>query len=240
MVSQIEAVHAEKSLQNAFNCYIITFNAEIIPLKGGFFMSKQKEPIPQPEAAGPSPASKAKEDEGFASDLFAWLQALSFALVVLMIVFTFFGRIIGVDGSSMLPTLTNGDLLFLRCAGYEPEQGDVVVLHKSFSVTSEPIVKRVIAVGGQSVHIDYDSSTVYVDGQALEEPYLGEPMLQPGSASMQTTDWDVPEGSVFVMGDNRNNSADSRVDSLGPVANEYVLGKALVVLFPFSHIGSIH
>ncbi len=203
-------------------------------------MSKQKEPIPQPEGAGGSPAPEKQEDQSFAADLFAWLQALSFALVLLMVVFTFFGRIIGVDGSSMLPTLTNGDLLFLQCAGYEPEQGDVVVLHKSFSVTSEPIVKRVIATGGQSVHIDYGSSTVYVDGEPLDEPYLGEPMLQPGSASMQETDWDIPEGSVFVMGDNRNNSSDSRVDSLGPVENDYVLGKALVVLFPFSHLGSIH
>ena len=203
-------------------------------------MPNEKEPIPQPETAGAAPATEEKEKEGFASDLFAWLQALTFALLILMVIFTFFGRIIGVDGSSMLPTLTNGDLLFLQCAGYEPEQGDVVVLHKAFSATGEPIVKRVIATGGQSVHIDYGTSTVYVDGEALDEPYLGEPMLQPGSASMQETDWDIPEGSVFVMGDNRNNSADSRESSLGPVDNDYVLGKALVVLFPFSHFGSIH
>lgn len=201
-------------------------------------MPTEKEPIPQPESAGESPAPE--EKEGFAGDLFSWLQALSFALLILMVVFTFFGRIIGVDGSSMLPTLTNGDLLFLQCAGYEPEQGDVVVLHKAFSVTGEPIVKRVIATGGQTVHIDYGTSTVYVDGQALDEPYLGEPMLQPGSASMQETDWDIPEDSVFVMGDNRNNSADSRESSLGPVDEDYVLGKAMVVLFPFSHFGSIH
>lgn len=203
-------------------------------------MPNEKEPIPQPETAGAAPATEEKEKEGFASDLFAWLQALTFALLILMVIFTFFGRIIGVDGSSMLPTLTNGDLLFLQCAGYEPEQGDVVVLHKAFSATGEPIVKRVIATGGQSVHIDYGTSTVYVDGEALDEPYLGEPMLQPGSASMQETDWDIPEGSVFVMGDNRNYSADSRESSLGPVDNDYVLGKALVVLFPFSHFGSIH
>ena len=203
-------------------------------------MPNEKEPIPQPETAGAAPATEEKEKEGFASDLYAWLQALTFALLILMVIFTFFGRIIGVDGSSMLPTLTNGDLLFLQCAGYEPEQGDVVVLHKAFSATGEPIVKRVIATGGQSVHIDYGTSTVYVDGEALNEPYLGEPMLQPGSASMQETDWDIPEGSVFVMGDNRNNSSDSRESSLGPVDNDYVLGKALVVLFPFSHFGSIH
>ncbi len=201
-------------------------------------MPNEKEPIPRPETAGAVPAPE--EKEGFAGDLYAWLQALTFALLLLMIIFTFFGRIIGVDGSSMLPTLTNGDLLFLQCAGYEPEQGDVVVLHKSFAATSEPIVKRVVATGGQTVHIDYGTGTVYVDGEALDEPYLGEPMLQPGSPNMQQTDWDVPEDSVFVMGDNRNHSADSREDSLGPVDSDYVLGKALVVLFPFSHFGSIH
>ena len=201
-------------------------------------MPNEKEPIPRPETAGAAPAPE--EKEGFAGDLYAWLQALTFALLLLMIIFTFFGRIIGVDGSSMLPTLTNGDLLFLQCAGYEPEQGDVVVLHKSFAATSEPIVKRVVATGGQTVHIDYGTGTVYVDGEALDEPYLGEPMLQPGSPNMQQTDWDVPEDSVFVMGDNRNHSADSREDSLGPVDSDYVLGKALVVLFPFSHFGSIH
>ena len=215
------------------------FTIEIIPLKGGCPMSEQKETIVRP-AAGESPkAGKGGENAGLAGDLFTWLQALTFALVVIMIIFTFFGRIIGVDGYSMEPTLLHKEMLLLQCAGYEPKQGDVVVLHKSFSTTSEPIVKRVIAVGGQTVHIDYDESTVYVDGQPLDEPYLGEPMVQPGSSTMQGTDWEIPEGSVFVMGDNRNHSSDSREESLGPVENEYVLGHALLVLFPFSHFGSI-
>ena len=201
-------------------------------------MSEQNEPVLQPDPAGASPSGP--EKAGLAGDLFTWLQALTFALVIIMVVFTFFGRIIGVDGSSMLPTLTDRDMLFLQCIGYEPKQGDVVVLRKSFAATSEPIVKRVIATGGQSVHIDYGTGTVYVDGEALDEPYLGEPMEQPMSYTMQNTDWDVPEGSVFVMGDNRNHSADSREESLGPVDTRYVLGRALVVLFPFSHIGAIH
>lgn len=200
-----------------------------------------------PEKNAPLPNAVPKEEpkpdgekQGLAFDLYTWLQALSFALIVIMIVFTFFGRIIGVDGSSMVPTLTHKDMLLLQCIGYEPTQGDVVVLHKDFSVTKEPIVKRVIATSGQHVHIDYDVSTVYVDGEALSEPYLGEPMLQPGSSTMQKTDWDVPEGSIFVMGDNRNHSADSREDSLGTIDARYVLGGAKLVLFPFSHFGAIH
>ena len=173
-------------------------------------MSEPNEPILRPDSAGSSAGEPKKEDTaGWAGDLFTWLQALTFALVIIMI-------------------------------GYEPRQGDVVVLHKSFSTTGEPIVKRVIAVGGQSVHIDYDTSTVYVDGEPVDDSYLGEPMVQPGSSTTQGTDWDIPEGSVFVMGDNRNNSSDSREESLGPVENQYVLGRALVVLFPFSHFGSIH
>ena len=205
-------------------------------------MSEPNEPVLRPETAGAPPEApdqKKREETGLAGDLFTWLQALTFALVIIMIAFTFFGRIIGVDGHSMEPTLQHRDMLLLQCAGYTPRQGDVVVLHKSFSATGEPIVKRVIATGGQSVHIDYGSSTVYVDGQPLDEPYLGEAMLQPGSSTMQGTDWEIPDGSVFVMGDNRNNSSDSREESLGPVDNRYVLGRALVVLFPFSHFGSI-
>ena len=197
-------------------------------------MSEPNEPILRPDSAGSSAGEPKKEDTaGWAGDLFTWLQALTFALVIIMIVFTFFAH-------SMEPTLQDRDMLLLQCAGYEPRQGDVVVLHKSFSTTGEPIVKRVIAVGGQSVHIDYDTSTVYVDGEPVDDSYLGEPMVQPGSSTMQGTDWDIPEGSVFVMGDNRNNSSDSREESLGPVENQYVLGRALVVLFPFSHFGSIH
>lgn len=194
--------------------------------------------MPEKTASARTPEDE-KKKFGFAGDLYTWLQALTFALVVIMVIFTFFGRIIGVDGHSMLPTLNHGDMLFLRCVAYEPEQGDVVVLHKDFSAANAPIVKRVIATGGQSVHIDYATGTVYVDGEALEEPYLGEPMLQPGSSSMQQTDWDIPEGCIFVMGDNRNHSADSREDSLGPVDARYVLGKATLVLFPIAHAGTI-
>lgn len=85
----------------------------------------------------------------------------------LLVVFTFFGRLIGVDGHSMDPTLHDQDMLFLQGIGYEPKQGDVVVLHKDFGDVTNPIVKRVIAVAGQTVEIDYNTSTVYVDGQPL-------------------------------------------------------------------------
>ena len=186
-------------------------------------------------------AEKEKEElssgDSFKMDLFFWLQALVAALITLILLFTFVGRIIGVDGESMYPTLHHGDLLLLQSIGYEPEQGDVVVLTKEFDASEGPIVKRVIAVGGQTVDIDYDAGTVSVDGQVLDEPYINEPMERPMGESI--SDVVVPEGSIFVMGDNRNHSSDSRDVTLGTVDERYVLGRAVWVLLPFQDFGAI-
>jgi len=182
----------------------------------------------------------AGEKGSFKSDLYFWTQALVMALVTLILVFTLLGRVIGVVGSSMVPTLHQGDLLLLQSIGYRPKCGDVVVLTKE-SFMSQPIVKRVIAVGGQQVHIDYVSGTVSVDGKVLDEPYIntGETMTAPTAPDLTITDVTVPEGSIFVMGDNRNHSTDSRSVSLGTVDERYVLGRALFIMFPFSHFGAI-
>ena len=117
--------------------------------------------------------------DAFKVDLYFWLQALVMALVGLILIFTFVGRIIGVDGESMMPTLHNRDMLLLQSIGYSPEQGDVVVLSTKNFRNGSPIVKRIIAVGGQTVDIDYETNTVYVDGVALDEPYILETMRAP-------------------------------------------------------------
>ncbi len=177
------------------------------------------------------------EKESFRSSLYTWLQCLACALTVLILLCTFVGRIIGVDGNSMVPTLHDHDLILLQGLGYTPKAGDVVVLtQRSFSDT--PIVKRVIATGGQTVDVDYADNKVYVDGVVLDEPYLGERMKVP---TWPVEDHiEVPEGSICVFGDNRNHSTDSRSPLVGTVDARCVLGKALLVLFPIGDFGVIH
>lgn len=174
--------------------------------------------------------------------VYSWLQPVLFALAVLILVSTFLGRLIGVDGDSMLPTLHNGDMLVLQSVGYTPKNGDVVVLSTPSFRGGAALVKRVIATGGQRLDIDYGTGKVYVDGVELEEDYLGEQMKKP---SFDNNDYPitVPEGCVFVMGDNRNNSSDSRYvgygESIGMVDQRRVLGKVSWILFPFSRFGGI-
>ncbi|MFB2020118.1 signal peptidase I [Pseudoflavonifractor sp. P01025] len=181
-----------------------------------------------------------KTVEKSSDDLFYWLNALTTALVVLVLVFTFFGRLTRVDGNSMDYTLQNNELLLVWSLGYTPQQGDIVVLNKTTATHLDgvAIVKRVIAVGGQTVDIDYATSTVYVDGEPLDEPYIWEPMVDI-YGDRGSTHIEVPEGSIFVMGDNRNDSDDSRDNLIGTIDEDYVLGKAVFSIFPFSKFGPL-
>lgn len=187
-----------------------------------------------------SPQEGAEEQEKLPQEeLFYWLQTLVTAIVCIVLVFTFLGRITRVVGHSMDDTLADGELLAVWSLGYEPEQGDIVVLNKTTAdfLEGEAIVKRVIALEGQTVDIDYDAGTVAVDGQVLDEPYIHEAMLCPTYENQ--THIEVPEGSIFVMGDNRNHSSDSRDVTLGTVDTRYLLGKAEFICFPFSDFGRI-
>ena len=178
----------------------------------------------QPPQEGAEEQEKLPQEE-----LFYWLQTLVTAIVCIVLVFTFLGRITRVVGHSMDDTLADGELLAVWSLGYEPEQGDIVVLNKTTAdfLEGEAIVKRVIALEGQTVDIDYDAGTVAVDGQVLDEPYIHEAMLCPTYENQ--THIEVPEGSIFVMGDNRNHSSDSRDVTLGTVDERYVLGRAVCV-----------
>ena len=178
------------------------------------------------------------------AELYEWLQLFLGCVVAAVVLFNCVARLTRVDGASMDNTLQHGEIMLIWSLGYTPQQGDIVVLNKTPVVLSgwlEPraIVKRVIATGGQTVDIDYAAGTVYVDGKPLDEPYIPEEMYLPYSADMQKTHWEVPEGSIFVMGDNRNHSTDSRDDRLGVIDTDYILGKAVLALWPMERFGAV-
>ena len=178
-------------------------------------------------------------------DILDWYDALVFALAVLVLVFAFCARIVVVSGSSMNNTLVDGDRLLVQSTFYTPRRGDVVVVD-SYINYGKPLVKRVIAKGGDTVDINVEEGLVYVNGEALDEPYTREPTYQEEGTEFPLT---VPEGELFLLGDNRNNSEDSRSAELGTVEEQCLLGKAVFLLFPgkdadtqqrdFSRLGGI-
>ncbi len=178
------------------------------------------------------PGENQQEKKSDGRESYEWVQALVCSVLTVVLLFTFGARLIGVDGHSMLPTLQNGDrMLVLNSMLYHDyKYSDVVVLRKD-TFLKEPIVKRVIATAGQTVDIDFDSGTVYVEGEPLREDYINElTFLEEGTEFPLT----VPEGHIFVMGDNRNRSSDSRDSNLGTVDTRYVIGRAVAVAFPGS------
>ena len=164
-------------------------------------------------------------------DLYEWVQSLAGSVLVVVAIFTFVIRMMGVDGHSMLNTLQHGDRLLVvnSMLYHDYKYGDIVILRKNGVFDDDPIVKRVIAVEGQTVDIDFAEGIVYVDGEALEEDYIREPTYTAEGTEFPLT---VPEGSIFVMGDNRNGSSDSRDYRLGTVDTRYVIGKAAFLIFP--------
>jgi len=188
---------------------------------------------------------KNNKDDSVALSLYDWLQCLITAIVAAVLIFVFLFRIITVDGSSMTNTLVNGDMLIVSKLFYEPEYGDIVIL-KASNFGDTPLVKRVIATEGQTVDIDFDAGIVYVDGVALDEPYTRTPTNVREDFYEPVT---VPEDCVFVMGDNRNGSTDSRTSSIGCIDKRAIIGKAYFLLIPgtnytdsrdFSRIGSVY
>lgn len=169
-------------------------------------------------------------------EIYDWIQCLITALIICVVLFVFFIRVIDVSGTSMNPTLSNGDKMLVSNVFYKPHQGDVVVFKKDSYDPDKALVKRVIATEGQEVNINFDQGIVYVDGEPLEEDYINE-------LTHTKIDFigpkEVPKGCVFVMGDNRNMSTDSRDADIGMVDSRLILGRAYAVIFPINHIGWI-
>lgn len=175
--------------------------------------------------------------ERFSKSLVLYLHDLCWMLAVVMILFLVFFRIIVVSGPSMKMTLLDGDYLLLvnNLFYQEPEKGDVVVISKQSYDNGKPIVKRVIATAGQIVDMDFENGIVYVDGLPLEEGYIRTlTNLDEGASFPQV----VEENCVFVLGDNRNNSKDSRSPEIGQVDKREVLGKVALLMVPGTDHGT--
>ena len=162
---------------------------------------------------------------------YEWVQTLICSVLAVVLLFTFVGRVVVVDGESMRETLQDHDLVLLLngtlCREYEAQ--DIIVLSKETFKGGAPIVKRVVATEGQTVDIDFSVGIVYVDGEALEEEYIREPTWTSEGLEVPVT---IPEDHVFVLGDNRNDSSDSRHIDLGPIDERMVIGKAFFLAVP--------
>lgn len=175
--------------------------------------------------------------------VFDFLELFIYTLVVVMILTTFFFKHSVVDGDSMNNTLEDGDHLIVWDAFYTPERYDIVVF-EDYSITDEnlkkPIVKRVIGLPGETVEIKKDQNgefLVYIDGQLIEEEYAYHGIHY---SSPNTGAWTLGENEIFVMGDNRYNSIDSRDSRVGPISIDSVLGKVVLRFFPFNKFGTLN
>ena len=188
------------------------------------------------EEARTSPKKKESPKYTWQQNVSLYLHDLVYMLAVVMVLLMLFFRIIIVDGPSMERTLLNGDYMLLGSNLFykDPQPGDVVVVSKQAYDNGKPIVKRVIATEGQEVDIDFEEGIVYVDDVPLDEPYTKTlTTLKEGNSFPQT----VEPGCVFIMGDNRNNSKDSRSPQIGQVDEREIVGKVIFLLFPGTGMG---
>ncbi|MDR0890119.1 MAG: signal peptidase I [Oscillospiraceae bacterium] len=196
---------------------------------------------------------KKKEKPGFLYEIYSLLHDLVYILAGITIVFVFVVRLVGVSGPSMMPTLQDGDYVVLLSNVWigDLEGGDIIVARQESFRDGEPIIKRVIATQGQTVDVEYlpsGGAIVKVDGVVLKESsYINEEMREPTYMQCEFP-FTVEEGCVFVMGDNRNHSADSRYVEIGQIELSQVLGKVLILALPgegegssrdFSRIGAV-
>jgi signal peptidase I len=178
-----------------------------------------------PERGGLPPAARA---------FFDWVVVVGIALLVAVLVRTFLLAHFVVDGESMESTLDPGDRVFVNKMSYrlhDPNRGDVVVLHEINGASERDLIKRVIALPGEE--IEMVNCVVRIDGMMLQEPYLDPAIVSPGRCGSDIAPTVVPDEHVFVMGDNRPGSHDSR--ALGPVPFEDLVGRAFVVFWPRSN-----
>lgn len=176
-----------------------------------------------------NPASK------FSRFCYEWSESIVQVFIIAVLLMTFLFRFFTVDGESMMNTLLNGDKVAVVRWNYEPTAGDVVVI-KHGKEFDKPLIKRVIATQGQSLKIDFTEGTVFVNNNQLDESYIKEKMWLRGDNTIPSV---IPDGYCFVMGDNRNNSGDSRHKMVGLIPNEDIIGQAKFIIYPFNRLGII-
>lgn len=164
-------------------------------------------------------------------NLVLYLHDLVIYVSMILLAFLLLLRVIVVDGDSMFSTLWDGDYLLLvsNLLYPNPDAGDIVVVSKQSFDDGKPIVKRVIATEGQIVDIDFENGIVYVDGLPIQEDYVNTPTNRQEGMSFPII---VDKGCYFVMGDNRNNSRDSRSPDIGQIDRREILGKAIFLMIP--------
>lgn len=188
----------------------------------------------------------AKEKLDPKKELVEWLGVVASALIIVVVLFGFVFRVAVISGDSMKNTLFSSDVVVITNLNYTPKQGDIVVVSRNVENTPEsmreengPIIKRVIATEFQIVNIDFETGTVYVDNTPLNEPYISTPTVDQYDVQFPVT---VPEGCIFVLGDNRSVSLDSRSSRIGDggmIDTRYVLGHAVYRIFPFNRLGGL-
>lgn len=164
------------------------------------------------------------------------IESLYTSFIIITLIILFLLRAVSVDGTSMVPTLQDKEKVITTNLFYTPSKGDVIVIDKN-NHFKKPLVKRVIATGGDTIKIDYTTGNVYVNGTLLTEPYISEKITPSNDKLLEMT---VPKNHLFVMGDNRNASSDSRDADLGVINEKTVLGKALFIIFPFKNFGKVN
>ena len=186
---------------------------------------------------GPDGGAKKQPKQDIWSQLFDFFEMLCVALTIVIVCFSFIGRHSPVNGTSMVPTLQERDLMIVTSLPYTPKRGDIVVFQNP-GLYERPFIKRVIAVEGDTLDIDFENWAVYVNGEKLDEPYInyeaGTIMRGFGNFDFPMT---LPEGYCWCMGDNRNNSTDSRM--IGPIDNRFILGRAVFRIWPLDKIGAM-
>jgi signal peptidase I len=194
-----------------------------------------------PDCEEETPETPQEKRSAVVKEILSWIYTVVIPIAVILLLNAFVVKLVIVHGSSMYPTLHDLDLMIVRTIAYTPTDGDIVVItsDEDSALGGENIVKRVIATGGQTVSIDYDTNTVTVDGVALDETYINhggtggypdEDEYDAMSELFSPITITVPEGYIFVMGDNRNHSMDSRDPNVGLISVDHVLGKTILTV----------